>query len=809
MAGVGKKPSHNTALIFIDQKKKPFFYFFPHGRCHIVPVGQTRCGSHSECALPSTECGFVDAYLQPSFGNVLCSACTARPMCLASSSSGGQCVCTLRPTTYQTCSQPGMRVIPDATQLCLVSLTSSAFSSSSSSYAAGFPSLAAAPCALLNQADTYCLSVYDGDVDTLLAVGLSLLSSSSSARRRLLHQDISAEPYPINHTAEWALAHEPCRSLMTWAHGAGGGSHPMTSSILDALAAAECQRWRDIGERSAVAFNLTRVPPVAFTSWTGLLETALADTVAMRQLAAAWPRLPLFLASYHPMAQPLTLLTLRLWRLLPETDPNSSLSTPFLFTNSSSSSWISGFGYNNITTLPAGALHLPDLVLLLNPVAPKAILPSQTQLRGGAPPRRHLLQQDASSWKATLADVRQYSTQIVGGMTGTLSPDLASQWSTGPFVWPPDFSSTESGRGQCLAASIAFNLTIYIAGSTIAYYTGNGPPRPPVARTFADCVPKLPYKAFLSGSNSSSSQATQQFQLLDTAVSGFIDRGYLLGYISAKQPGNRPSQLSQDITTVLSCDFDSVQHCTRFTRDLGWGALILTLGLGCASYIARSIGVPGADPLLFLSFLPLLSVFVFGVSPFCTPMISTCLFDELVNLLTYLFPVTLTWPDMLQYYPGCASGATPPNDPSLAWRANSAACFRSCSDWPFGFRDPRDNVAWVSLRLGLPELPTSPDALGAWLGQWIPAAVYGPVLSVVPDWMFLWDRYDTQRPYLTWADMRDAQDVCFGLTAFNLLLLVLAIIGAAILAAALVMLPALLAQFAVGMFVSVLVFTHS
>lgn len=47
-------------------------------RCHTFPIGQTQCSSHRECLLPTTECGFVDAYLKPSFGNVPCSRCSSQ-----------------------------------------------------------------------------------------------------------------------------------------------------------------------------------------------------------------------------------------------------------------------------------------------------------------------------------------------------------------------------------------------------------------------------------------------------------------------------------------------------------------------------------------------------------------------------------------------------------------------------------------------------------------------------------------------------------------------------------------------------------
>lgn len=805
----------------------------------MVAVGKTQCSSHQECALPSTECGFVDAYLQPSFGNVLCGACTSRPMCLvASAGAVGHCVCTLRPTSYQACSQVGMRIMPDPTQLCLVSLASSAFSASSSTYSAGWPSLAAAQCALLNQAQTYCLNVFDGSVDLSLVVGLSMLSASGSRRRLLLLPQpalaTDAPPLFLNHTAEWLGATEPCRSLMLALlrldeAGAGGGGLP---SITDAYTASECQRWRDIGERAVVYFNLSHVDPVAFVSLSGLADAVGRNPEAARQVARVLPRLLAFLVAHDPLAQPLSLLALRLWQRLP------SVNTTHI--EEAISAQLKAMGSNH-----TARFELPDLVLRhyhhhhhnYSPPPPPHPLYSSTRTphrsrpadatanttaldtSAGEPQRgRKLLQ--AESWKESLAAVRQYSIQIVSGdaAANTVPYDIAAQWSKGPFVWPPDYSTNTAASSECLLASILFNYTLFTAKSTLAYYTGGEYPHPPVERTFKGCLPRLPDGLLASTRNLSSSTSANPGFVSTQLIPGLnglastalgLDTDYLLAYMSMQQPGNRPSQLSQDITIVFTCDFNSVQHCTHFRRDLGWGALIVTLGLGIVSYMAKTVGVPYADPLLFLTFIPLVSVFVFGVSPFCAPMVSTCFVDELHNLATYLLPSSLSWPDMLQYYPDCINGAPAPSVAD-AWRARTAACFRPCTDWPFSFHDPRDSVAWLTLRLGLPELPTTTDALAGHLRAWgIPPELIAPMFAVLPEsLLFMGDRYDAKRPYLTWADMRDAQDTCFGLTIFQLVLLVVGIVGLGLVLIAALVLPLLIAQFAVTLLVSVFVFVH-
>jgi len=252
-------------------------------RCHTFPVGQSQCSSHQECYLPDVECGFVDAYMQPSFGNVPCARCSQKPICLVTGSVG-HCTCMLRSTALQTCPDQyhAQRVSPDPTQLCLISLGISA--SSSSSYSANYRDLASTACANLNGAQTWCLSVWlDQGGNAYMTVGLAMLKG-----RRLL-----ALP-EISNATDWSSAYEPCRSLMA----------ADSLTVLERHVASDCERWRQVGERAILLYNLTNVSDVQFTSYTGMAEADLPIQVY------------LFVVQYAEWVQPLSVAARRSAHLL-------------------------------------------------------------------------------------------------------------------------------------------------------------------------------------------------------------------------------------------------------------------------------------------------------------------------------------------------------------------------------------------------------------------------------------------------------------------------------------------------------------
>ena len=821
-----------------------YYYYYSDlekktGRCHTEPVGQTQCTAHSDCALPSTECGFVDVYLQPSFGNVLCSGCTNQPLCLVSAGIG-QCVCLLQTISSQTCTEVGQLVVPDPNQLCLVSL-SGTLSSSSSSFSANWQNLASAQCLLLNQAQVYCATVSNPNGGaSSLAVGLALLASR---RRRLLwdgsrwsdHHHTndnnnsgsaglggsSLPPPPfILREDEWR--HEPCRSLILLAQ------EHRESGVLDRLATAECLRWREIGERAVVRFNLTRVPAVAFTSFAHLATVMASDPKATLELARSAPRLALYLLSFQEWVQPLAVLAAQYATLLRN---HSRLAAPFLFSSSSSNHTT---GDLPLGRLPSAIPRLPELMGLLHvgrfrpPVwSGRAVEASgrrgamrMTTMTKGIGGRRGLFQtadveasasalmSSPSSWKDTVAAAQSLSISIAEGVaSATLAVPVAQLWAQGPFVWPPNYDYDSDSVGpSCLVAQLGFNYTLYTFQSTVTFYTGQGPPGPAVARTFLGCWPVFPFVVIRAGAlptfNTTAAIAGYSVaSVLDTFLQYTIDRNGLMGYVS-RSPDGGPSPLSQDVTTIYRCDFNAVQHCTNFRRDLGWGAVVVLLLMGGVSVGARSAGIPGVDVVLFFLYPWCVVLYVFGVSPLCLPMLPTCLMDEVLRLVRFLFPVSISWPESLQAWPGCAGGAPSPTGHTQVGLvvAGTASCFRSCTQFPFEFGSWIDNTAWILLRFGLTQSYLSSLYPSSALDGWVP-----PAWLETPWALSL----RVKAPYLAWPDMVWGQDLCCLLTLFNFLTLMVGVILLAIAFSLFIALVITLGNIVISFFIAVLVYTHT
>ncbi len=260
--------------------------------CNVFPVGISSCASHQECTIDSSDvsCRYVDSYLQPSYGNVPCTQCP-NPICLITDGSGvGQCSCLLRPVPSQTCSGVGKIVSPDAGSLCLLASASSG-QGSTNAYSANYRTLSSLPCMLLNQARSFCMTVFtSATVSTQMVVGLAMLRT----RRRLLwwHDENNTRQFNSNNSI-WEGRGEPCRSLMMAAE----------LGILERFTKGECWRWYEVGTRLTIEANMTGVSPFLLVSWRDLVDTML-DKNALVEIMAKLPAVIHRLLLHSDFSQP-------------------------------------------------------------------------------------------------------------------------------------------------------------------------------------------------------------------------------------------------------------------------------------------------------------------------------------------------------------------------------------------------------------------------------------------------------------------------------------------------------------------------
>lgn len=184
-----------------------------------------------ECTLSGAAeatCALVgDFSLGISYGSMPCNLCpSSEPVCLVSDSSSaagvvGTCSCMQQATPLMSCSRLDLSlpVVPDASQMCAVSLNSGTTSRSvSAMYDWNY--LAVAPCVMISMGASYC---YEVGGYGLMVVGhgvvrttSSLIGDSTSMRRRLLgmgFQNATKDAKPL-----YSDLHEALTPLGSWNH---------------------------------------------------------------------------------------------------------------------------------------------------------------------------------------------------------------------------------------------------------------------------------------------------------------------------------------------------------------------------------------------------------------------------------------------------------------------------------------------------------------------------------------------------------------------------------------------------------------
>jgi hypothetical protein len=683
-------------------------------RCHTFPYGKTQCSSHQECFLPDTECSFVDGYLEPSFGNIPCQSCLEKPVCLiTSASSYGVCSCMLKSTTLQSCPSKyhAQRISPDPTQLCLASLGIG--SSTSSAYSANYRDLVSTACANLNGAQTWCLNVWlDSGTYNYLTVGLSMLGN----RRRLLSVDIAN---PIQRD-NWTLAPEPCKSLMLGE----------VSSVVDRFVKAECIRWRDIGENTILTYNLSSVDPLDFLTFSGMMQAKVPMYVYLHVL------------QYADWFQP----------FLPWVKKISSVAGVLM---NATDTYIQQFGVANIANT---VQQVHDLFPFM--------LNGNDSLNIG----RHLLH-----WKDDLKAAQQYSVEIANDKFANLAPTLANVWNEGPFFWPPNYDYNKKSMKMvwngtaynleevkenhiCLVASITYNLTIPVLESTVKYYQKNGPPRPKRDDSFLEALPKFPSTS--SEVSTSDPLFLKYFKSLVTSITGW-NLNSVKSYFSSPDYGLTPSAFSNDLNSILKCDFEKVQHCTAHKKSLFWGAILVSVLFAFVSYFAKLINVPMMDPILMLLYVPAVMIYVFGYSPMCVPMIPTCYMDEVLSIIEFVFPVSYGFPNELQHWEGCFEGSPRPSY-AKAVRPGTVECIRECTEYPFDYQSWEDNVAWLQCDLGYCDASFVKTEL-------MPYISMIPYLQDILQFQRYINAVERKAVYLQIQEKREAQRLCCFFSIFNII----------------------------------------
>ena len=619
--------------------------------CNVFPSDVTSCASHEECTMDGGEvgCRYVDSYLQPSYGSVPCAQCQ-NPMCLIIDGSGvGKCSCLLRPVPNQGCSEPGQAVSPNAAQLCLAAVSGSGSLGATNAYTQNYRVLVNVPCMLLNQAQSYCMQVYTSATSASpLVVGLALLHTGG--RRRLLWDElvsdgmVQLEP----NASLWEGRGEPCRSLVL--------ANVSELGIIDKYARGECWRWYDIGVHLTTEANMTGVNPFFLVSWHDMVNTML-DRGALVEILAKLPSVVHRILLHSEALQPAYIVFTYWTAVLPKE----------VWVNQTMLDDAKRY-LNNYTDAKKPPIFIESQAIEMEPA--NATLNATT-----TPQRRRRLLSDEEALGIPGRRVLAITANTV--INSDTSSQTVYEWSQGPYSWPPNYVYWQ-GEKSCAMVSTALSVVRNGLDSTIKYYQRSLPPASPVVwpslptkKNISISIPPFPTNLDLS--SLSIKQVTEAAEeIMSNLTDQILDRDQISSVLV-------DAPYMKTIKGLIQCNFTRIQTCEG-RHSLFWSAvqsLVIVLLLGI---IGKVLEIPYIDALLVVAFVPIFMFITYGYSLTCSPLIPTCLLSDLFDIVDYILPTQLDWPEELVDYVGC----------------RSTACMRSCINDPIvGFKAWQDHLAWI------------------------------------------------------------------------------------------------------------------
>lgn len=638
--------------------------------CNVPTTLPSTCSSNQECSYSTSSCQLITGLDDMSYGNQPCADCSKDVQCLMRAGSGvGKCGCMFQEQPLQKCSQMPGQFVPmtDGSKLCGYLPNADRASALT---AVQWESLAMVKCIYLKAAHIFCTQAYRNGVAIPLAVGLAMASLSPSFQSRRLLVDgrmLPEGPFEV-HSAEseytlpesdeghyllsedWNGTAEPCSSLAHAYQQAVRAGQSLQLGPIDTMHMHTCAYWRLVGRRAIEQFNLTSLKGRdGFLLSVDDFAAALAQRWVLVELISK-PGALLFAAGHSPLLKPLYAAVLALrsmaMSLARQHIREARARLPLNFTL-----------YQNVT--------VDDV---------------EEEFEEGFEEELNVMRDNEINVDTT-TNINTKNTEISTlNQTGRrlLQTDIkfAETWLAGPFTWPPAFFTRLNY--QCNLATAILQIAHNIIGVLTPYYYGSFSSAPHPPRGIWDNLPNL-----------TCSTAMKPVPPADGIVSSIFHAvwditGISPGYVREFFSDGESTNIFTITTSMLKCDFQAVTYCSAHRKDLFASAVLILIFFFILYYCASSMGISFTVPLLisFLGFAPLLLWYSYGMAFVCVPMLPTCLMDDVVYTLNWMFPLEVAFPDELTLSPSCLGDSS------------RDTCLKKCSEPPISFVEWRDTLAF-------------------------------------------------------------------------------------------------------------------
>jgi hypothetical protein len=250
------------------------------------------------------------------------------------------------------------------------------------------------------------------------------------------------------------------------------------------------------------------------------------------------------------------------------------------------------------------------------------------------------------------------------------------EWGQGPYAWPPNFVYWDTDD-SCAVVSTTLSVVKNGLDATIKFY------KEPLSDPKPTVWPKLPVR--IGAGNWSNISLPTSFDInnldsvaqtardaLSTVTSTWLDEDEIRTFLA-------DAPYMSTLKGLVQCNFVRVQTCSD-RHSFFWSAIQTLVAIVIMAVLFKAVQVPYVEVVLFACAVPVFMYVNYGYSPTCLPLIPTCLLGDIFNLVDWLLPESVEWPDALVTEPTCTS----------------VRCMRSCTDDPLvGFASYNDHAAWI------------------------------------------------------------------------------------------------------------------
>jgi hypothetical protein len=286
-----------------------------------------------------------------------------------------------------------------------------------------------------------------------------------------------------------------------------------------------------------------------------------------------------------------------------------------------------------------------------------------------------------------------------------------SEWMN---TWPPKVSTQELSDGTCTPAVNVIKAMGWTFGNLTASYAAD------VRQEVASSINAawIAVDAVIDTGIDWDAVAEKYDVVTDAALRLF---DYLLSLVGWKRRDiyNVIAAGIAEFPHVVRCDIKAVQTCYKWKKH-ALHVIAILLVYFVAVYVFSLVLGLGAPAILLLSLFPYTVMYMtYGYSPFCSPMVPVCIYEDFLWTARILLPVHVELPLVLYKNVSCTPVRDGPIHPD---------CLRTCEDDIFGYQDWYTVFAWWSVEFkvqdfilnvvnGIPRVIVSQDDYDALTAQ--------------------------------------------------------------------------------------------